>query len=119
MARPNTQTAHPEGVFVLGAGGAWFRPPNAERVDLTKRKQLRRLLGELVRYRRSDPGSPVSTSTLVSVGWPDEKLGHDDATNRLRVALSTLRKLGLGEIVKTRAGGYLLDPSVPLHFADE
>ena len=31
--------------------------------------------------------------------------------NRLRVALNTLRELGFKDLILTKTGGYLLDPS--------
>jgi hypothetical protein len=32
------------------------------------------------------------------------------------VTISTLRKLGLGEVLQRWDGGYRLDPAVPCHF---
>jgi hypothetical protein len=45
-------------------------------------------------------------------GWPGERIGADAAANRVRVALTTLRKLGLRDVIKTGQGGYLLDPAM-------
>ena len=39
------------------------------------------------------------------------------AMNRVHVALTTLRKLGLRELLVTAAGGYMLDPAVAMVLA--
>lgn len=37
------------------------------------------------------------------------------AANRLRVAISTLRKLGLHDAILTRRGAYLIHPAIAVH----
>lgn len=39
------------------------------------------------------------------------------AKNRIKQSMAVLRKLGLGETLQWRDGGYLLDPSVPLRLS--
>jgi cell division protein FtsI (penicillin-binding protein 3) len=41
-------------------------------------------------------------------------ISPESARNRLKVAVSTLRKSGLEPILQTHAGGYLLDPAIPV-----
>jgi DNA-binding SARP family transcriptional activator len=48
----------------------------------------------------------------VALGWPREKIQTDAAANRLRVAIATLRRLGLGELLETRGDGYRLAPTI-------
>ena len=55
---------------------------------------------------------------LVSVGWPDERLTREAAANRLYVAIATLRRLGLRDILQSRDDGWLLDPRIPVIRAD-
>jgi len=51
----------------------------------------------------------------VGAGWPDEeRISLESARNRLKVAVSTLRKSGLEPILQTHAKGYLLDPGIPI-----
>ena len=40
------------------------------------------------------------------------------ARNRLHVAISTLRKLGLKEALQNRGDGYLVDPDMPVVWVD-
>ena len=68
----------------------------------------------LVARRQASPGDPLSTEELVAVGWPDERMLAKAAGNRVRVALSELRKLGLGELLRREPLGYFLEPDVPL-----
>jgi hypothetical protein len=79
-------------------------------VDLSRRAALRRLFGRLVAHAAAAPGAGLSDEELVQAGWPDEKLRWDAALNRLRVAVTALRKLGLEKILVHRDGGYCLDP---------
>jgi predicted ATPase len=89
--------------------GRSFRTASGS-VNLARRKVLRRLLCRLAEQRRDRPGDPVAPDLLVEAGWPDENLAHKAAVARLYVSISTLRKLGLREILLMKDDGYLLDP---------
>jgi predicted ATPase len=96
-------------------GGAGFRLPGAPAfVDLKARAPLRRILELLARARRESPAEAVAVDDVIREGWPGERIRPDAALNRARVALATLRKLGLRAVLLTVEGGYLLDPAVPL-----
>jgi predicted ATPase len=103
----------PAEALVIGAGGLWFRPPHAERVSLDRRRQLAVLLDRLAAERRDRPGAPLAWQALLAAGWPGERVLPEAGAHRVRVALSTLRKLGLRDVIKTAGDGYLLDPAVP------
>jgi hypothetical protein len=97
----------------VGEGGAWFTPPSArEPVDLSRRPSLARVLGLLATRRHDHPLEPVSIDEIVRAGWPGEKIVADAALNRARVALATLRKLGLREVLVHGEGGYWLGAEV-------
>jgi predicted ATPase len=96
----------------VGAEGRWFRFDAAKPVEIGPRRAVRRLLIVLSEGQRDSPGRALSAEALIGSLWPDEKISADSARNRLRVALSALRKAGLREHVLTREGGYLLDPSL-------
>ena len=49
---------------------------------------------------------------LLEAGWPDERVSKEAGANRVRVALATLRKLGLKDHIQSRADGYLLLPEL-------
>ncbi len=98
-------------LLVLDEGAAFRLPGARSHVDLSRRAPLRRILLALARLRTVAPGQPLALDDLVRAGWPGERIGADAAANRVRVALTTLRKLGLREVIKTGQGGYLLDPA--------
>jgi predicted ATPase len=100
--------------WVFDARGIAFRAPGADIVRLDTREPLARLVAALVRHRVDRPNTALGRDELVAAAWPGEtKLATDSAKNRLKVAVSTLRKAGL-EILMTRGSGYLLDPSTPV-----
>jgi predicted ATPase len=100
--------------WVFDARGVAFRAPGASTVRLDTREPLARLVAALVRHRVDRPNAALARDELVAAVWPGEaKLTTDSAKNRLKVAVSTLRKAGL-EILVTRGNGYLLDPSTPV-----
>ena len=89
--------------------------PDGTHVELASRLVLWRLVSALVALRERSPGEPLAIEAAIEAGWPGERMTGDSANNRLKVALSTLRKLGLRELlVRHESGGYLLDPNVPI-----
>ena len=92
--------------------GTWFRPPGGEQVDLGRRRSAAAILAVLVRQRMACPGVPVPMDDLIAAGWPGERLVPASAKNRCYVALSTLRKLGLGTLQRDKQG-YRLEPDIP------
>lgn len=79
-------------------------------VDLSTRLIIRRLLDRLIRQHRTRPGIPLSIGQLQQAGWPDERMMKKAARARIYVAVSTLRRLGLRDIIVNDSGGYCLDP---------
>lgn len=106
-----------KGGLVVQSRGEWFRLPSGERVDCAKRRVLCRLLVSLTAHRLDAPGAPLSTTALVAAGWPGERVPATQAAGRLQVAMSTLRKLGLRDLLQSHPRGYLLDALVPASFA--
>ncbi|MEZ4439144.1 MAG: hypothetical protein R3B72_08645 [Polyangiaceae bacterium] len=104
-ADADTLVVHPE--------GRWFRPPGGEAVSLVNRPVVARILAALVARRRT-PRASASYADLVEAGWPGERMRADAGAHRVRVAVSTLRKLGLRTQLETADGGYRLDPACPL-----
>jgi hypothetical protein len=94
--------------------GSWFTLQSGERVELDRRQNLRRIVAVLVASWRDAAGEPVPTATLLAAGWPGERVGADSGRNRVRVAVSTLRSMGLRDVLLSRDDGYLLDPDVAL-----
>ena len=61
--------------------------------------------------RRLHPGRPVPVTAIVEAGWPGERMRAAAGSTRVYTALSTLRRLGLRDVlVRAPGGGYLLMP---------
>ena len=102
-------------VLAVAADAGRFRAPGAAAwVDLETRAPLRRILAALANERVERPGDCLAVEQLVAAGWPGERIGYAAATNRVHVALATLRKLGLRDVLVRGEGGYLLTPGVRL-----
>ncbi len=103
----------PPDALVVGPAGLWFRPPHGERVALDRRRQLAKILDRLAGERLARPGSALDWDALLAAAWPGERVLPEAAAHRVRVAVSTLRKLGLRDVLRTSEDGYLLVPEVP------
>ena len=99
-----------ETALVIGAGGAWFRPPRGERVGLERRKSLALLLDRLA----ARPGTTSPSAALFTAAWPGEKAIATAAAHRVRVAIATLRKMGLRDLLVTTPDGYGLASGVTI-----
>ncbi|MHB8876894.1 MAG: ATP-binding protein, partial [Myxococcaceae bacterium] len=100
--------------LVVAADGAWFSHPDGARADLCRYRALRRILARLAEQRLGAPGEGLTVQALLEVGWPGERVIPRAGANRVYVAVATLRKLGLKELLLSRGGRYLLDPRVPI-----
>jgi predicted ATPase len=106
--------------LTVGTGGSWFVAPGTTAVvELSKRQHLRRLLAALAQHRLKTPDRVLDVETLFERGWPGERALPRARASRVHVALTTLRKAGLRDLLLHKDGGYMLDPSVPLVFASE
>jgi len=92
----------------VGGDAAWFRLPRGETVDPSHRRPLRRVLDALARHRLTSPGTALSREALVAAGWPGARMMARAGAHHLRVAIATLRKLGLREAIRTADEGYVL-----------
>ncbi|HEY6462614.1 MAG TPA: tetratricopeptide repeat protein, partial [Polyangiaceae bacterium] len=102
----------PEALMVWEEGRGFRLPHARDAVDLSRRSSLKRILDVLARRRFDAPGEAVSLEEIVRAGWPGEQIGTLSALNRAHVALATLRKLGLRDLLLTGAEGYWLNPAV-------
>lgn len=104
--------------LVIARDGAWFEAPSGSRVALERRGVLRRTMLVLATQRLDRPGVPIASCDLVASAWEGEQMLPWAAQNRLRVAIATLRKLGLAEVIKTTRDGYAIDAAIPVVFDD-
>lgn len=86
--------------------------PDGETIELASRAVLWRLVQALGEARAK--GESLDVHALLQAGWPGESPTGASGLNRVKVALSTLRKLGLREVLVRTDDGYTLDPDVPL-----
>jgi hypothetical protein len=105
-------------VVEIAHDGAWFRTSDAATVACERRPVLRRLLVELARQRIEHPGRPIPGAELFAAGWPDQRISMASAKNRLKVAISTLRKMGFGASIVGDRAGYRIDPRVAVRLVD-
>ena len=97
----------------LGPNGRWFRLGEDESVSMGRRHAARRILVELARRHHAGLG-PLELYDAFDVGWPDQNIDPEAAAHRVYVTISSLRKLGLDDLLLTEADGYLLDPATHL-----
>ncbi len=102
----------------VASDGQWFDAPGSGRVDLGRRFVLHRLLTALVELRLRSPGAGIDLHGLLEAGWPGERMSHASGANRVYVAVATLRKEGLGDVLLKRPAGYMLDPTLAIDVAE-
>lgn len=111
-----TGSALPDDALVVGAEGAWFRLPFGARVGLERRRSLALLLDCLanaaVEAQRSSSVTSLRASDLFAAAWPGEKAIPSATAHRVRVAVATLRKMGLRDALLTTPDGYALTPDL-------
>lgn len=105
--------------YVADLQGRWYSTPEGTRHDLERRKTLGRVLTALLLARRDEPGRALSVADLLASAWPEEKLLPRAGANRVYVAVTTLRKMGLRDLLVRSDSGYLLDPEVQLRITDD
>ncbi|MFK8001639.1 MAG: tetratricopeptide repeat protein [Polyangiales bacterium] len=100
--------------WAIAHDAGFFVTPDDARVDLSRRRISQRLLGALLDHRLAHPGETLGLEDLLRAGWPGQRVLQTAARNRLHVALSGLRKLGIDPLLRRRGDGYLLDPDIEL-----
>ena len=98
--------------------GSWFKPPGGEWTDFRRRKALRRLLVALATQRLGAAGVGVTLAELMEAGWPGEVMSEEVGANRVYVAITTLRKFGLRETLRSDDSGWFLDPALPVFWSE-
>lgn len=92
--------------------GAYIERGQGPRVDLSRRSVLARMLVVLVRNRIDHPGTSLDVTSLCAACWPGERIMPGAAANRVYVAISGLRRAGLGGDLEHSAAGYRIATSV-------
>lgn len=101
---------------IVACDGSWIRDDHGERLSLARRRVLRNLLACLAAARLEFPGQSVSYESIIEATWPRDRSLPDSIRARLHVAVRDLRRLGLGESLRTTHDGgqvgYRLDRNV-------
>jgi len=99
----------------IGSDGSWFSLPGASVVRLgARRGALRLILQRLGALRESEPGRGLTWQDVLAVGWPGDAIELRAGFSRVRTAMHTLRRLGLGTVIDNGPSGYLIRPEVPI-----
>lgn len=80
--------------------------------DYAATSPVARVLWALSRRRAAGSFNAIDPDLLVQEVWSEEKLVRRSGRNRLYVALSSLRKAGLADILERSPAGYRLSPRV-------
>ena len=117
LARALERPSDPDSIAMRGSltlttDASHVRSPRGESFSLEKRRAVRLVLKRLVDARVEAPAKPLTVDDLLAAGWPGERVLRDAGASRVYVALGTLRKLGLRDVIISRDGGYYLDPRV-------
>jgi predicted ATPase len=104
--------------LVVGPEARWFSV-GEKRVDLQRRGATRLILWALVRERVDRPGVALRQDALLAAGWPGERVMAEAGSKRVRVAVSTLRTLGLEGVLVTRDDGYLIEAWVGVRVVED
>jgi tetratricopeptide (TPR) repeat protein len=85
---------------VVARDGSAFIGEDGERVDIARRRVLRRILEALAAAE-----APLDVDAICACVWPGERLVGQSGTRRVHVAISTLRGLGLRSAIETDVTG--------------
>ena len=96
-------------VFVA-RDGAFFSVSGGQRIDLTTKGALRRIFRAIVQAHRTSPTGGLTVSEVFDAGWFGEQASPDAAAGRVYSAISKLKRMGLGNVLKRTDAGYQLDP---------
>ena len=107
--------ARESGISTVGvASDGSFFEIDEQRVDLSRRPVLRRVFAFLVERHRTQPNRSTTPEEIRDAGWPGEAMAAKSASKRVIMAISTLRKLGLGQLLIRDSNGYRFARAVRL-----
>ena len=107
LGRAVLRTAPPEGTLRVARDGSWFA--REDKVDLSAHPALGRVLAAL-----ATASEPLGLDAVFRAGWPGDRAVAAARKNRVRVAISTLRKRGVPVAFERSSKGYALTTAVVL-----
>lgn len=106
--------AMPLGPLVVGPLAAWVAVAHdpGQRLGPASRRILLALID-----RHAQQGPPLTMWELLEIGWPGEKPLPIAGANRVYVALTRMRRMGLREVLQRFDDGYQLVPGTVVQFS--
>lgn len=98
----------------IRSGGRTALFSDGAEIQLGRRRAPKRIFLYLAARQIAAPGVPVTHRELIAEGWPNERIAHQPALNRLYSAIKTLRQLGCESILETREEGYLFTRGIDI-----
>lgn len=100
--------------LVLGCEVRWIAAKDG--VKHTLGHALSRIVTALVDRHDEAPDASLSLQDLFEAGWPGERPVAGAGANRVYVALTQLRRMGLRDIIERNEHGYRLAPRAVVRF---
>ncbi|WP_437642405.1 hypothetical protein [Sorangium sp. So ce854] len=100
--------------LVLGCEVRWIAANDG--VKHTLGHALSRIVTALVDRHDEAPDASLSLQDLFEAGWPGERPVAGAGANRVYVALTQLRRMGLREVIERNEHGYRLAPRAVVRF---
>jgi hypothetical protein len=94
--------------LVVGLEVSWVAGPDGEQHLLGRPHS--RIVAAFIDRHHEAPGATLTTQDLLQAGWPGERLVADAGVNRVYVALTQLRRMGLRNVLEYSEDGYRLVP---------
>lgn len=101
--------------LTLGLDAMWVAGPDGVRHRLGRAH--RRMILALAERHEADAGAALTIWDLLEAGWPGERPLPEAGANRVYVALTRLRAMGLRDVVERFDDGYRLAPRAVLRRA--
>ncbi|MBX3201388.1 MAG: FHA domain-containing protein [Labilithrix sp.] len=92
-------------VCKVGADASWIEDASGARVELGARRVLRAVLLALIEAHARG-GELLTPNDIARITWPGERMLPRAASNRVYVAVTSLRKLGFGRTIEHVNTGY-------------
>jgi hypothetical protein len=105
---PNAAEDDAGAVVSVASDGAWLAIGDGPRRSLGRAH--RQILKALLGARRSDAKRTLTVWELLEAGWPGEDPVPDAGANRVYVAVTRMRQLGLRQAIERDGDGYRLRP---------
>ncbi|MEZ4273029.1 MAG: tetratricopeptide repeat protein [Myxococcota bacterium] len=102
--------------LVVGPHCLWFREADHV-VDLQRRGPLRRIFARFVQHHNQGKSTGLDVNTLLEAGWPGAQIVPEAGAARVYVGISTLRRLGLRDILISQDDGYRFASDILITFS--